>query len=500
MISRRGTVLVALAGTVLILASCGEHPSASRSTTTSTPTTTTTVPPIPKPMVAVDMSVTPKGWVPVDYGDAQISVPSSWVITFDTCQQAGGTVYLGPQNNPRYGCPPLQSYDAVFLLPVPQPAPHTGPTHPMLVNGVEVFRVVGAPTSWLVPGLAVELDLRGPLRTRILSTLTHSPRSVALGPGPAPSIPSSWHRVSFGDLSIAVPSAWPELHSSSWGSCVPSNLSLFSPIAVELNTGTSASAIVCPYESELEVLAATNGLVIDPGHYGPLENAPTYGHCLHINGLTACPTITDLYGVLVLAVHLPNRTQPVAVEIGLAGDGMVARTILDSIRQSGTNATAPTTSTTMPAQTHGAATCAAAQLAATATRESGAYSHMGIVVAFRTTATECSLDGYPTAWFVDAASRRLGDVSAHQSGGTASVVLLPRGGLASTTVWTVDPRMVAGGSVGASCQPAAATGIDLTLPGQSAVVFAPIVVSVCTTDPAVPWTTPIVSGTQERTS
>ena len=143
--------------------------------------------------------------------------------------------------------------------------------------------------------------------------------------------------------------------------------------------------------------------------------------------------------------------------------------------------------------------CNSDQLTTSASRESGAASHMGIVVEIRNRGPECSLDGYPTAWFVDTAGRRLGEASVHQSSSTG-LVLLPDNGVASTTVWTADPGMVAGGSVGASCHPETSAGIDLTLPGQLAVVSAPIVLDVCTTYPAVPWTTPVVSGTQERNS
>jgi hypothetical protein len=312
--------------------------------------------------------------------------------------------------------------------------------------------------------------------------------------------------VNYGDVSFVAPADWLNTDETQWspGSCGFAVEPEYDQ-AVVFVAGTSMSApqsCPAPQEPNVSEVQPVDGVLVDPGPYGPLQDDSNFGTCLHINGLTACPTTASLDGALVLAVHLPGGTHPVAVEIGLAGNGMVARTILNSMRASVGNSTVPpTTSTTAkPTQTQRAARCAGAQLAATATRESGAYSHMGIVVAFRNAETQCSLDGYPTAWFVDAAGRRLGDVSVHQGGGTASPVLLPHFGFASTTVWTADPGMVAGGSVGASCQPEVATGIDMTLPGQSAVVFAPIVVSVCTTNQAVPWTTPIVSGTQERSS
>jgi hypothetical protein len=190
----------------------------------------------------------------------------------------------------------------------------------------------------------------------------------------------------------------------------------------------------------------------------------------------------------------PSPRLAVAVDTAATpGNGMIARTTLYSMRAGATTTALPTVSD------KNVATCQPSQLATTATQESGAASHRGIVVAFRETgATACSIEGFSTTWFVNAAGDRLGDVST-ETGAAASLVTLKPNELASTTVWTADPRMVAGGAVGAACQPETATGIDLTLPGQSVVVIVPIVVSVCTTSPAVPWTTPVRAGTEEWT-
>jgi hypothetical protein len=54
--------------------------------------------------------------------------------------------------------------------------------------------------------------------------------------------------------------------------------------------------------------------------------------CLHIHGLTACPATTPAYAILFLRVTVPGRKTPVLVSIGLAGNGMMARTILYSLR------------------------------------------------------------------------------------------------------------------------------------------------------------------------
>lgn len=69
---RRSVGLVAVA---LLAAACTPGgPSAKGSTTTSVPTVTTL------PSLVAD--VTPPGWVPVDFGDAQISVPADWSLNY----------------------------------------------------------------------------------------------------------------------------------------------------------------------------------------------------------------------------------------------------------------------------------------------------------------------------------------------------------------------------------------------------------------------------------
>jgi hypothetical protein len=56
-------------------------------------------------------------------------------------------------------------------------------------------------------------------------------------------------------------------------------------------------------------------------------------HCLSLHGLTACPATSPAYSILVLKVTVPGRSKPIYVSIGLAGSGMVARTILYSLRE-----------------------------------------------------------------------------------------------------------------------------------------------------------------------
>jgi hypothetical protein len=56
------------------------------------------------------------------------------------------------------------------------------------------------------------------------------------------------------------------------------------------------------------------------------------GQCLKVNELRVCPATSPVYSILVLKVSVPGRSKPVYVSISLAGNGMIARTILYSLR------------------------------------------------------------------------------------------------------------------------------------------------------------------------
>jgi hypothetical protein len=90
-------------------------------------------------------------------------------------------------------------------------------------------------------------------------------------------------------------------------------------------------AVFCPRMSPTPQ-QPENGVQVDSG----LRTEPTVtlslsAHCLDLHGLTACPATSPAYSILVLRVNVPGRDKPVFVSIGLAGNGMVARTILYSL-------------------------------------------------------------------------------------------------------------------------------------------------------------------------
>ena len=76
-----------------------------------------------------------------------------------------------------------------------------------------------------------------------------------------------------------------------------------------------------------------NGVQVDSGLRTEPNVTPAFSpHCLQLHGLTACPATSPAYSILVLKVTVPGRAKPVFVSVGLAGNGVVARTILYSLR------------------------------------------------------------------------------------------------------------------------------------------------------------------------
>jgi hypothetical protein len=160
-------------------------------------------------------------------------------------------------------------------------------------------------------------------------------------------VPATWQKVTFGGLTMYAPGNWPTVRNQVWGSCGIGNQP-FKVSSVVLDTGVQSENIDCPM-SGASLTKPVYGLLIDPGQYGPLVGRPMdpgfdpgntgFDKCLEINALSVCPTSAVYISVMIVAVHIPGVTRPVVVEIGLAGGGKVAHTILYSMRPSasGTN-------------------------------------------------------------------------------------------------------------------------------------------------------------------
>jgi hypothetical protein len=85
-----------------------------------------------------------------------------------------------------------------------------------------------------------------------------------------------------------------------------------------------------------------NGVQVDSGlRTEPTVSLSLSAHCLVLHGLTACPATSPAYSILVVRVNVPGRDKPAFFSIGLAGNGKVARTILDSVRPASDSAVTP---------------------------------------------------------------------------------------------------------------------------------------------------------------
>jgi hypothetical protein len=251
---------------------------------------------------------------------------------------SGDTMPAGPTTTlPTSGrvCP--VDFDTVIRLHLVGPARLTtrGEKY-STVNGVLVYRRPGG--IYYAPSLGIEASANNPdAESIILHTLTPSPRSVALASGPAHSVPSSWRTVTFAGLSFAAPRSWSIMRTSDnlWigDACGTSGVALLPGLSVVLSTDRRQVPLAC---SSARYYTPEDGVQVDAGSLPRVERDALRlsfsTHCLKLHGLSACPAISPAYSILVLKVTVPGRPRPVFVSIGLAGDGMVARTILYSLR------------------------------------------------------------------------------------------------------------------------------------------------------------------------
>jgi len=312
---------------------------------------TTTVPVTSTPLPVVDLSATPAGWTPVAFGDAQVSVPATWWVLYNSppCPTGSppGEVFVNPPPG-LFACP-------LEIAPGPSTTVSFGPPrsplstvlgHPEVINGILVYPYpTGPQSSYLVPSLGVEITVDGPLGQRVLHTLTWSPRSVVLAPGSSPAIPSSWQSVSFSGLRFSVPASWPinrtQVTTGLGAICLEQGIAF---VGTSVTLSTDARPVLlppCPRMSPTPQ-PPENGVQVDSG----LRTEPTVtlslsAHCLVLHGLTTCPASSPAYSILVLRVNVPGRDKPVFFSIGLASNGMTARTILYSLRTASPTRTTP---------------------------------------------------------------------------------------------------------------------------------------------------------------
>lgn len=336
---RRATVtrVMALAACAALFAGCsaieGSGPPISSTTSPTHPTsppTSTTLPRVP----LSSTSLGPKGWVPVAFGDAQISVPPSWTVDLDVaCPSGADIVMLGGDNG--FCAEGVLASPSVLLSPYSAP----GTVHHSVtwINGSKAIRTG---TSFAVRALGVDISFTPRVNDKMLRSLTRSPRAVVSEPGPAPRVPSSWKRIRADGVSIAVPGGWPVSRTktvASWSE--PCQVAYTFTTAVDSVTLSTASlrapAYSCP--ALLPGTPATLpklGLVVNAGRYAPVVIWPQ--RCERRSDLKVCASTSEYEesgSVLTATVRDHGLARaPFTLYLGLAGTGLTDRTIVDSIQ------------------------------------------------------------------------------------------------------------------------------------------------------------------------
>jgi hypothetical protein len=283
--------------------------------------------------------------VEVAYKDAQVAVPKAFSVVYPNEQYCGvfastGTIFLGTvavsqgclENQPssaqvtlvymrsQYFSPEsLQGYKSIFQ------------------DGLRLYLVtINSARGYYSPALGAEVAANGPEALGVLSTFAPAPRRLVLAPPPAQKVPLSWRTVSFDGISFSVPSDWTlrrTIYAMGIGQvCSVSGVALGGPgDSVVLSTDTRIYAVACPLIGQWPQVPA-DGVQIDGGPDAPTVAASS--RCLSLKALHACLAggTSYLYSILVLKVLVPGRSGPVVMSIGLAGSGVVARTILYSLR------------------------------------------------------------------------------------------------------------------------------------------------------------------------
>jgi hypothetical protein len=189
--------------------------------------------------------------------------------------------------------------------------------------------VVRGDVSFYVPALHALVTARGPLANKVAGTLTRSASSVVLEDGPHFPVPHRWRWHDFGGIRFATPARWRTIKSRVWYPCW---WVISSTEAVKLVNATRTVLFMCPPPPFMaDAMRPRHGVVVGAGRYMTLHRPASHG-CRSLHGLRACFTVPGPGSPLALAVYVPGRHKPTVVDIGLAGNGLEARTIFESIR------------------------------------------------------------------------------------------------------------------------------------------------------------------------
>ncbi|HEY3902987.1 MAG TPA: hypothetical protein VGM14_03625 [Streptosporangiaceae bacterium] len=280
----------------------------------------------PSPEISGDHAE-PRGWVPVDYGKAQVWVPPSWLVGSYACvgSTTQGVVYVGTTPDASCATPPN-----VLTLAGPK---LNGSARIVRINGMtaKVRSAASGSLSVYVPDLGnMQLTARGPLAIRALGTLRPSPLVTALSGSPQAALPTGFRWHEFGGIKFAAPANWASRHGTVAAACSPS----IAPDTVVLSTTPPIGGLLCaPYAPvPAGYLGGPQGIVVIAA---PQASPPPARKCIASDREMRrfCAQPPDGLGtVYTLYLQPTGQKKATVMYIGVGGRGRFARKIIDSIR------------------------------------------------------------------------------------------------------------------------------------------------------------------------
>jgi hypothetical protein len=282
-----------------------------------------------------------RGWAPVPYRSAQLSVPGSWLVEAPqqmSCglSRSGGMIFVGVMPGLQKGLGCGLAADLAWIVPaghIRQGIRHRRPT--AVIHGIPVYRLHSGKGAvlYLVPKLRVRVGVRGAQARLVLGTLTRSALSIVLRRGPARSVPRSWTWRQFGGVRFATPRSWSLQRADQWATCgtglEPGTLLLIDATRPPLY-------LPCPLLIPTAAAdRAQPGLTVVTAKYAAKSVGENYASCRVRHGVRIClSSVTGQggfsSGVLIFSVARPHRHAGTFFLLGLSGTG--ARAIFDSIR------------------------------------------------------------------------------------------------------------------------------------------------------------------------
>lgn len=276
-------------------------------------------------------NVTPRGWAPVAGAKLEVSVPDRWAIEpqggFVCGGGIDGWVFVGQPARQLPEC--RQVPNVVVMRPFTAVPATYRSEQPKLVNGLPVLLGPrhGASVTYYVPSLRQEVIASGLLAGQVVSTLTRSPLTVVLAGGARPFVPDNWRRLTFAGITFFVPNNWP-VQRQGWPWC-SFGTGGHEVWLMDFNSRKDLAAPNCPGPFLTAVASAgSDGVTVATGRYAPHPGS-AMKLCLHPHDLTACVTRMSSTE-LDLEIDRPGRSNAY-VNIGIAGNGITARTILYSL-------------------------------------------------------------------------------------------------------------------------------------------------------------------------